>query len=88
MLTCLMEGNEIALWPADQKKRHHDDLASGIKFSPPIASSMLGKTDPILYKRIQEKLIPHPYIAVTKIHPLLPAFHKVLIFLDLIFTVL
>jgi len=42
-----LEGeNEIALWPPDQKERYHDDLASGIRFRPPVASSMLEITDP------------------------------------------
>jgi hypothetical protein len=38
--------NEIALWPADQKEKYFADVASGIKFRPPISSSMLGITDP------------------------------------------
>ena len=57
-----LEGeNEIALWPDDQKKRYNDDLASGIRCRPPIASSMLGITDPKMSKWVQERLTPHPY---------------------------
>jgi pimeloyl-ACP methyl ester carboxylesterase len=54
-------GNEIALWPADQKKKYHDDLASGIRFRPPVASSMLKITNPKMSKWVQERLTPHPY---------------------------
>jgi pimeloyl-ACP methyl ester carboxylesterase len=53
--------NEIALWPADQKKKYHDDLASGIRFRPPVASSMLGITDPKMSRWVQERSSPHPY---------------------------
>ena len=57
-----LEGeNEIALWPPDQKERYRTDLASGIKFRPPIASSMLEITDPKMSKWVQERLTPHPY---------------------------
>jgi len=42
-----LEGeNEIALWPPDQKEKYYTDLASGIRFRPPVASSMLEITDP------------------------------------------
>ena len=42
-----LEGeNGIALWPPDQKERYYSDVASGIRFRPPLASSMLGITDP------------------------------------------
>jgi pimeloyl-ACP methyl ester carboxylesterase len=38
-----LEGeNEIALWPPDQEERYYSDVASGIRFRPPLASSMLG----------------------------------------------
>ena len=57
-----LEGeNEIALWPDDQKKKYNDDLASGNRCRPPIASSMLGITDPKMSKWVQERLTPHPY---------------------------
>jgi pimeloyl-ACP methyl ester carboxylesterase len=57
-----LEGeNEIALWPSDQKEKYSADLASGIRFRPPIASSMLGITDPKISKWVQERLTPHPY---------------------------
>lgn len=57
-----LEGeNEIALWPTDQKEKYSADLASGIRFRPPIASSMLGITDPKMSKWVQERLSPHPY---------------------------
>ena len=57
-----LEGeNEIALWPPDQKEKYRADLASGIRFRPPIASSMLGITDPKMSKWVQERLTPHPY---------------------------
>ena len=57
-----LEGeNEIELWPPDQKERYRADLASGIKFRPPVASSMLGITDPKMSKWVQERLTPHPY---------------------------
>jgi pimeloyl-ACP methyl ester carboxylesterase len=38
--------NEIAIWPADQNDKYYSDLDSGIRFRPPIASSMLGISDP------------------------------------------
>jgi pimeloyl-ACP methyl ester carboxylesterase len=53
--------NEIALWPPDQKEKYRTDLASGIRFRPPLASSMLGITDPKMSKWVQERLTPHPY---------------------------
>jgi hypothetical protein len=53
--------NEIALWPADQKEKYFADVASGIKFRPPISSSMLGITDPKTSEWVQERLTPHPY---------------------------
>jgi pimeloyl-ACP methyl ester carboxylesterase len=54
-----LEGeNEIALWPPDQKERYYDDLASGIRFRPPVASSMLEITDPKMSKWVQERLTP------------------------------
>jgi pimeloyl-ACP methyl ester carboxylesterase len=57
-----LEGeNEIALWPPDQKEKYRTDLASGIRFRPPIASSMLGITDPKMSQWVQERLTPHPY---------------------------
>jgi pimeloyl-ACP methyl ester carboxylesterase len=57
-----LEGeNEIALWPPDQKEKYYTDLASGIRFRPPIASSMFGITDPKMSKWVQERLTPHPY---------------------------
>jgi pimeloyl-ACP methyl ester carboxylesterase len=57
-----LEGeNEIALWPPDQKEKYRADLASGIRFRPPLASSMLGITDPKMSKWVQERLTPHPY---------------------------
>jgi len=43
------------------EKKYHDDLASGIRFRPPIASSMLGITDPKMSKWVQERSTPHPY---------------------------
>jgi pimeloyl-ACP methyl ester carboxylesterase len=52
--------NEIALWPPDQKEKYRTDLASGIRFRPPLASSMLGITDPKISKWVQERLTPHP----------------------------
>ncbi len=46
-----LEGeNEIALWPPEQKEKYHADLASGIRFRPPVAPSMLGITDPKMSK--------------------------------------
>jgi pimeloyl-ACP methyl ester carboxylesterase len=42
--------NEIALWPPDQKEKDITDLASGIRIRPPLASSMLGITDPKMSK--------------------------------------
>ena len=57
-----LEGeNEIALWPADQKKKYHDDIASGIRFRPPIAPSMVGISDPKMSKWVEERSTPHPY---------------------------
>jgi pimeloyl-ACP methyl ester carboxylesterase len=57
-----LEGeNEITLWPTDQKEKYSADLASGIRFRPPIASSMLGITDPKMSKWVQERVTPHPY---------------------------
>ncbi|HEV3432418.1 MAG TPA: alpha/beta fold hydrolase [Nitrososphaera sp.] len=57
-----LEGeNEIVLWPDDQKEKYRADLASGIKFRPPIASSMLEITDPKMSDWVQERLTPHPY---------------------------
>jgi pimeloyl-ACP methyl ester carboxylesterase len=57
-----LEGeNEIALWPPDQKERYSTDVASGIRFRPPIQSSMLGITDPKMSAWVQERLTPHPY---------------------------
>ncbi len=57
-----LEGeNEIALWPDDQKKKYYDDLASGVRLRPPIASSMLGITDPKMSKWVEERLTSHPY---------------------------
>jgi pimeloyl-ACP methyl ester carboxylesterase len=57
----LEEENEIALWPPDQKERYSADVASGIRFRPPLQSSMLGITDPKMAKWVQERLPPHPY---------------------------
>jgi pimeloyl-ACP methyl ester carboxylesterase len=57
-----LEGeNEVALWPPDQKARYQNDLASGIRFRQPLASSMLGITDPKMSEWVQERLTPHPY---------------------------
>ena len=57
-----LEGeNEIVLWPPEQKERYSTDLASGIRFRPPIASSMLAIDDPKMSKWVQERLTPHPY---------------------------
>ena len=57
-----LEGeNNIALWPADQKQKYYTDLALDIRFRQPIASSMLGITDPNLSEWVQERLTPHPY---------------------------
>jgi pimeloyl-ACP methyl ester carboxylesterase len=57
-----LEGeNEIALWPPDQKEKYRADLAAGIRFRPPIASSVLGITDPKISEWVQERLTPHPY---------------------------
>jgi pimeloyl-ACP methyl ester carboxylesterase len=57
-----LEGeNEIALWPADQKEKYSTDVAAGIRFRLPIASSMLGITDPKMSEWVQERLTPHPY---------------------------
>jgi pimeloyl-ACP methyl ester carboxylesterase len=57
-----LEGeNEIALWPTDQKEKYFADVASGIRFRPPISSSMLGITDPNTSQWVQERLTPHPY---------------------------
>ncbi len=57
-----LEGeNEIALWPTDQKEKYRADLASGTRFRQPLASSMLGITDPKMSKWVQERLTPHPY---------------------------
>ena len=82
-----LEGeNEIALWPPDQREKYRDDLASGIRFRPPIASSMLGITDPKMSKWVQQRLTSH-HIALMKIHRLL-VIRKALLFLELIFTVL
>lgn len=57
-----LEGeNEIALWPTDQNEKYRTDLASGARFRQPMASSMLGITDPKMSKWVQERLTPHPY---------------------------
>jgi hypothetical protein len=57
-----LEGeNEIALWPADQREKYRNDLALGIRFRPPLDSSMLGITDPKMSKWVQERLTSHPY---------------------------
>jgi pimeloyl-ACP methyl ester carboxylesterase len=57
-----LEGeNNISLWPPDQKEKYRADLASGIRFRPPIASSMLGIIDPKMSEWVQERLTPHPY---------------------------
>jgi hypothetical protein len=53
--------NEVALWPADQKEKYSADLASGIRIHPPLASSVLGITNPKVSKWVQERLTPHPY---------------------------
>jgi pimeloyl-ACP methyl ester carboxylesterase len=57
----LEEENEIALWPPDQKEKYRTDIASGIRFRPPLSSSILGITDPKMSKWVQERLTPHPY---------------------------
>lgn len=51
----------MALWQADQKEKYSTDLASGITIRPPLASSMLGITDPKMSKWVQARLTPHPY---------------------------
>jgi pimeloyl-ACP methyl ester carboxylesterase len=57
-----LEGeNEISLWPSDQKEKYLTDLASGNRFRLPLASSMLGITDPKMSEWVQERLTPHPY---------------------------
>jgi pimeloyl-ACP methyl ester carboxylesterase len=57
-----LEGeNEIVLWPPEQKERYSTDLALGIRFRPPIASSMLAIDDPKLSEWVYERLTPHPY---------------------------
>src|ERR671911_1841296 len=57
-----LEGeNEIALWPSDQKEKYRTDVASGIRFRPPLASSMLGITDSKMSEWVHERLTPHPY---------------------------
>jgi pimeloyl-ACP methyl ester carboxylesterase len=57
-----LEGeNEISLWPSDQKEKYRTDLASGIRFRLPLASSMLGITEPKMSEWVQERLTPHPY---------------------------
>jgi hypothetical protein len=77
-----LEGeNEIALWPADQKKKYHDELASGIRLRPPVASSMLEITNPKMSKWVQERLTPHPYS--TYEDPRLLVRQKALLFLEL-----
>ncbi|CAN5312844.1 alpha/beta fold hydrolase [soil metagenome] len=53
--------NEIALWPRDQKEKYFADVASGIKFRPPISPSMLGITDAKTSEWVQERLTSHPY---------------------------
>jgi len=50
-----LEGeNEIALWPSDQKEKYRTDVVSGIRFRPPLASSMLGITDSKMSEWVQE----------------------------------
>ena len=57
-----LEGeNEIALWPSDQKEKYRTDVTSGIRFRPPLASSMLGITDSKMSEWVHERLTPHPY---------------------------
>ena len=58
-----LEGeNEIALWPSDQKEKYRTDVASGIRFRPPlVVSSMLGITDSKMSEWVHERLTPHPY---------------------------
>jgi len=53
--------NEIDLWPINQKKQYYADIALGIKSRPPIEPSILGITDPIISKWVQERLTTHPY---------------------------
>jgi pimeloyl-ACP methyl ester carboxylesterase len=57
-----LEGeNELALWPPNQLEKYRTDIASGTLFHPPLASSMLGITDPKVSEWVQERLTPHPY---------------------------
>ena len=53
--------NLISLWPPAQKEKYLSDIASDIKFRPPLKSSDLGITDPEMSKWVQERLTPHPY---------------------------
>ena len=81
-----LEGeNEIALWPPNQKEKYYSDVDSGIKFRPPLASSMLGITDPKMCEWVQERLTSL-LIALMKMHPL-QVLRRVLLFLEPIFTV-
>jgi pimeloyl-ACP methyl ester carboxylesterase len=80
-----LEGeNEVSLWPPEQKERYRTDLASGIRFRPPIASSMLEIDDPKMSKWVDERSTPHPYS--TYEDPPHLVLQKVLLFLELIFT--
>ncbi len=57
-----LEGeNEIALWPDDHKEKYRADIDLGIRFRPPLSSSVLGITDPKMSEWVQERLTPHPY---------------------------
>jgi pimeloyl-ACP methyl ester carboxylesterase len=80
----LEEENEIDLWPPDQKEKYRADLAAGIRFRPPLVSSMLGITDPKMSKWVQERLTPHPYS--TYEDPRLLVRQKALLFLELTYT--
>jgi pimeloyl-ACP methyl ester carboxylesterase len=68
--------NELDLWPSNQKKQYYSDIALGIKCRPPIESSVLGITDPILSKWFQERLTSHPYSTYEDPSPTAPACNK------------
>lgn len=65
--------NEIDLWPSTQKKQYYSDIALGIKSRPPIESSTLGITDPIISKWVQERLTAYPYSTYEDLSPSIPA---------------
>jgi pimeloyl-ACP methyl ester carboxylesterase len=53
--------NEVALWPSEQKEKYRTDLELGIRFRPPLSTSLFGITDPKMSEWVQERLTPHPY---------------------------